>query len=209
MIIDTPHRTTARVTRLKNVGVKTVIRYYNHQNSTVLPDKCLTLQEAQAIVNAGMTIAVTFQQRQNQIADFNKAKGRLAGERAFALASGTIGQPPGSVIYFSVDRDFIAAAQLIAVVRFFEGVREAFASAGGPGYQVGAYGSGKVLERLRAEGLAQFFWLAQSTGWSGFQAFKNSGRWHLLQGPVTSVEGIGCDKNDFNPQQPDFGAFRL
>ena len=211
MIIDTPHRTTNRVTRLKNAGVKTIIRYYNHQNSNVLPNKCLTLQEAQAIVGAGMTIAVTFQQRQNQIADFNKIKGKRAGERAFALASGTIGQPKGSVIYFSVDRDFVSAANLNAVVKFFEGVRDGLAAAagGGASYQVGAYGSGKVLERLRGEGLAVFFWLAQSTGWSGFQSFKNSGRWHLLQGPIDTVETIECDPNDANPQRPDFGAFTI
>jgi hypothetical protein len=72
---------------------------------------------------------------------------------------------------------------------------------------IGAYGSGKVLDRLRTAGLAKFFWLAQSTGWSGFQAFKNSGRWHLLQGPETTVQTIDCDTNQSNPAKPDFGAF--
>jgi hypothetical protein len=100
MIIDTPHRTTAKVTNLKNAGVKTIIRYYNHQNSSALPNKCLTAGEAQAIHGAGMTIAVTFQQRQNQSADFNKTKGRAAGGRALDLAINTINQPEDSAIYF-------------------------------------------------------------------------------------------------------------
>lgn len=206
MIIDTPHKTTSKVTNLKNAGVKTIIRYYNHQNSNALPNKCLTASEAQAIHGAGMTIAVTFQQRQNQIADFNKTKGKAAGERALDLASNTINQPNNSVIYFSVDRDFVSAAELNAVDKFFEGVNGAF-SAAGASYQVGAYGSGKVLDRLRTAGLAKFFWLAQATGWSGFQAFKNSGRWHLLQGPVTTVQTIPCDTNQSNPAKPNFGAF--
>jgi hypothetical protein len=211
MIIDTPHSTKSKITKLKNAGVKTIIRYYNHKNSTSLPDKRLSIEEAQAIVNAGLRLAVTFQQRQNQIADFTKEKGKLAGERAFTYASGTIGQPKDSTIYFSVDRDFIKKAELAAIVRFFEGVREAFAAAAGngPSYKVGAYGSGKVLDHLRQKGLAEFFWLAQSTGWSGFRDFKESKRWHLLQGPVTSIQGLPCDKNDSNPDRPDFGSFTL
>jgi hypothetical protein len=206
MIIDTPHRTTAKVTNLKNAGVKTIIRYYNHQNSSALPNKCLTAGEAQAIHGAGMTIAVTFQQRQNQSADFNKTKGRAAGGRALDLAINTINQPEDSAIYFSVDRDFISVADLNKVDKFFEGVNETFADAGAS-HVIGAYGSGKVLDRLRTAGLAKFFWLAQSTGWSGFQAFKNSGRWHLLQGPETTVQTIDCDTNQSNPAKPDFGAF--
>lgn len=206
MILDTPHRTTSKVTQLKNAGVKTIIRYYNHQNSSVLPNKGLTAAEAQAIHGAGMTIAVTFQQRQNQIADFNKTKGTAAGVRALDLATNTINQPSTSVIYFSVDRDFISAADLGKVDKFFEGVNDAFTTAGA-NYGIGAYGSGKVLDRLRTAGLAKFFWLAQSTGWSGFQTFKNSGRWHLLQGPVTTVQTIDCDTNQSNPARPNFGAF--
>jgi len=153
-----------------------------------------------------MTIAVTFQQRQNQSADFNKTKGRAAGGRALDLAINTINQPEDSAIYFSVDRDFISVADLNKVDKFFEGVNETFADAGAS-HVIGAYGSGKVLDRLRTAGLAKFFWLAQSTGWSGFQAFKNSGRWHLLQGPETTVQTIDCDTNQSNPAKPDFGAF--
>jgi hypothetical protein len=211
MIIDTPWNTTNKLQQLSRAGVTTVIRYYNHSNSNHLPEKCLTIQEAQAIDGVGMRLAVTFQQRQNSIEDFTHEAGAKAGKGAFDYASGTIGQPKDSTIYFSVDHDFISSSELAAIVSFFEGVRDAFAAAAarGPCYSVGVYGSGTVLEHLHVKGLATFFWLAQSRGWSGYQAFKNSGNWHLLQGPEGKIDGFDIDPNDFNPNKPDFGLFTL
>lgn len=211
MIIDTPWNTTSALPQLSAAGVTAVVRYYNHSNSTTLPQKCLSAAEAQAIDAAGMRLAVTFQQRQNSVADFTQQAGQQAGAKAFDYASNTIGQPLNSTIYFSVDCDLFRASELAAVDSFFQGVSAAFAAAagGGPCYAVGVYGSGTVLDHLRNNGLAAFFWLAQSHGWSGYQAFKNSGHWHLLQGPPTLIAGLDVDTNDDNPAQPDFGGFTL
>jgi hypothetical protein len=207
-IIDTPWKTTARLPNLHAAGVRTIIRYYNHANSTKLPEKRVERAEALAIAAAGMGLAVVFQQRQKLIIDFTIDKGRAAGARAVELTA-SVGQPAGGVIYFGVDSDFVAASELLQIRRFFEGVKELLDSPapGQPPFIVGAYGSGKVLEHLRTNGLAARFWLAQSTGWSGYNAFKTSGRWHLLQGPETTVGGHPCDTNDANPALPDFGAF--
>ena len=81
-IIDTPWNTTSRLSCLKAQDVKTVIRYYNFSNSQNLPEKCLTLAEAQAICAQGMNIAVVFQQRQNRAEDFSELKGYETGRRA-------------------------------------------------------------------------------------------------------------------------------
>jgi hypothetical protein len=211
MIIDTPWNTKNELSQLAAAGVDTVVRYYNYSNSTTLPQKCLTAAEAKAIAAAGMKIAVTFQQKQNAVGDFSLAAGTAAGVQAFGYASATIGQPLSSTIYFSVDCDLYKSSEIAAVDAFFSGVRDAFtaASNGGPCYAVGVYGSGTVLDHLRGKGLATFFWLAQSHGWSGYTAFKNSGQWHLLQGAATKVAGLDVDTNDGNPANPDFGAFTL
>lgn len=211
MIIDTPWNTTGKLSQLAAAGVDTIVRYYNYSNSTTLPQKGLTAAEANAIAAAGMKLAVTFQQKQNSVGDFSLEAGTAAGVQAFGYASATIGQPFNSTIYFSVDCDLFRNSELAAVDSFFTGVRDAFAAAanGGASYAVGVYGSGTVLDHLRVKGLATFFWLAQSQGWSGYKDFKNSNRWHLLQGAATTVAGLDVDTNDDNPTRPDFGAFLL
>jgi hypothetical protein len=204
MIIDTPWNTVKALPRLKTAGVKTIIRYYNFSNSSVLPEKRMEKDEADAIHDAGMSIAVVFQQRQNDPGDFTPEKGRSACERAMELA-GNVGQPDGSGIYFGVDRDFVKKSQLDAVASYFEGVNEAMEKGlAGNRFAIGVYGSGLVLSTLGKAKLAKLMWLAQSTGWSGFDDFKASKKWHLLQGPVTKVGGHDCDTNEGNGK---FGAF--
>src|SRR5262245_23743298 len=102
-IIDTPFNTTSKIACLASQGVRTVIRYYNFSNSLNFPEKCLQLAEAQALSAHGLQIAVVFQQRQNQAADFTELKGVSTGRRAYRHAQDSIGQPTGSAIYFAVD----------------------------------------------------------------------------------------------------------
>ena len=73
-VIDTPFNTTSTISCLVSRGVGTVIRYYNFSNSLSFPEKCLQLPEAQALGSKGVRIAVVFQQRQNQLADFSELK---------------------------------------------------------------------------------------------------------------------------------------
>jgi hypothetical protein len=48
-------------------------------------------------------------------------------------------------------------------------------------YGVGAYGSGLVCKHLLDKKLADFCWLAMSTGWPQSKEFQSSGRWSLVQ----------------------------
>jgi hypothetical protein len=52
------------------------------------------------------------------------------------------------------------------VTEYFEGINEAFSTAGRP-YRIGGYGSGTTCRNLRSRQLATLFWLPLSTGWSG------------------------------------------
>jgi hypothetical protein len=212
MIIDTPVSTTSSIPCLLTQGVRTVVRYYNHSNSLTFPSKRLELAEAQALSAHGLQIAVTFQQRQNQAADFSEAKGLAAGNRAYRYAQDDIGQSAGSAIYFSVDFDATVSETNNAIVPFFNGVKQAFQaqSGGAPEYRVGAYSSGAVCKTLAAAGLIELTWLAMSQGFRGTREARAAGQFHLAQLPgEQKLCGLDCDFNEANAAQPDFGTFTL
>src|SRR6266508_3190724 len=121
-IIDTPFDTTPKISCLVSHGIGTVIRYYNFSNSRSFPEKCLQLAEAQALGSQGVRIAVVFQQRQNQVADFSQLKGEVAGRRAYPHAHDNIGQPGASAIYVAVDFDAVPIQIENNIAPYFEGV---------------------------------------------------------------------------------------
>src|SRR5262245_48658297 len=210
MIIDTPFNTTAKVSCLSAQGVQTVIRYYNFSNSLSFPEKRLELPEAEALTARGLQIAVVFQQRQNQVADFSEVNGIAAGRRAYRHAHDNIGQPSGSAIYFSVDFDANPAEIENQVAPYFAGIKNAFTqeSGGQVNYRVGAYASGLVCGSLARKGLIELTWLAMSRGFRGTREALNAGEFHLSQrAPAATLCGLGVDFNDDNPDRADFGAF--
>lgn len=211
-IIDTPWNTTAKLACLAANGVKTIIRYYNFSNSQRLPEKRLTLAEAQAISRQGLNIAVVFQQGQSGAADFSEVKGYEAGRRAYRYAYNDIGQPAGSGIYFSVDFDASASEIKQHVLPFFLGIQRAFdeVSGGNPIYRVGVYGSGATGNALTKAKLCSLVWLAMSRGFRGTREALDKGAYHLEQrAPEAVLCGLGVDYDFANPARPDFGAFSL
>lgn len=211
-IIDTPYNTTSKIPSLLSKGVKTVIRYYNFSNSSTFKDKRLELAEAELLSASGLNIAVTFQQRQNQIDDFSELKGIAAGRQAYRYARDHIGQSAGSGIYFSVDFDADKSAINTNVQPYFKGVQQAFneESAGNPQYRIGAYGSGLVCTTLSDNNLIELTWLAMSRGFLGTKEALKLGRYHLAQlAPEAKLCGLDVDFNEINPMYSDFGAFTL
>jgi hypothetical protein len=211
-IIDTPFNTASRIPCLVSQGVQTVIRYYNFSNSQSFPEKCLELAEAQTLGAQGMQIAVVFQQRQDQVADFTELKGVAAGRHAYRHAQDNIGQPAGSGIYFAVDFDASSSDITDNIAPYFEGVKRAFAeeSRGNPAYRIGAYGSGFVCTSLTTKGLIEFTWLAMSRGFRGTLEAFSIGEFHLAQRfPPTMLCGLSVDFNTPNLERPDFGAFTI
>src|SRR6478736_6727291 len=211
-IIDTPSNTQSSIQCLKSKGVTTVMRYYNFSNSSSFPHKRLELAEAEILSAAGLQIGVTFQQRQNQAADFSDLKGFAAGREAFRQAQHSIDQPAGSGIYFSVDFDASSSEIKNNVVPFFQGVHRAFneESGGSSTYRVGVYGSGLVSSSLAEKGLIELTWLAMSRGFRGTKQALQAGEFNLAQlAPETHLCGLDVDLNDPNPNRPDFGAFSI
>lgn len=211
-IIDTPWNTTSKLVSLAAEGVKTIIRYYNFSNSQTLPEKCLTLAEAQAICSQGMTVAVVFQQRQSKAEDFSETKGYEAGRRAYRYALNDIGQPEGSGIYFAVDFDATDQEIKRFVAPYFQGVHRAFeeVSGGQPIYRVGLYGSGATSSTLSKKKLCSLIWLAMSRGFRGTREAINNGNYHLEQrAPAATLCGLDVDYDFVNPQKTDFGSFAV
>lgn len=207
-IIDVSSNVAAHSGRLAAAGVKTVIRYYNHRNSTVLPSKCLTAEELAALLGAGLSVAVVFEQHggaDGAIEDFGPEAGDRDAARALELAA-DLGQPEGSAIYFAVDWDYSHDADLDRITSYFEHVRRAL----GDRYAPGVYGSGTVGDRLKAAALVEHVWLSGSLGWSGTRAALEAGRWSIFQKylHITSeIGGFGCDGNVANPAHDNYGQF--
>lgn len=123
-IIDVASNVGDFASDLAAAGVKTVIRYYNHRNSSRNPSKCLTPSELQALRDAGLSIAVVFEQRggaplsrtdSSHIEDFGAEKGRSDAERALDLAR-QMEQPSGSG-YISILRPRLSSARLSLISR--------------------------------------------------------------------------------------------
>jgi hypothetical protein len=211
-IIDTPWNTTAKLGALAANGVTTIFRYYNYSNSQRLPEKCLTLAEAQAISAQGILIGVVFQQGQNGPTDFNEIKGYEAGLRAYRYAHNDISQPAGSGIYFSVDFDASAENIKNNVMPFFRGIQRAFneVAGGQPIYRVGVYGSGATATALTKAKLSDLVWLAMSRGFRGTREALEAGNYNLEQrAPEAVLCGLGIDYDYANPANLDCGAFKL
>jgi len=209
-IIDTPWRTTSALSRLKGIGVETIIRYYNFENSRVLPEKRIEAEEAAAIAAHGLTLAVVFQQRQNGAEDFSQEQGYRAGQRAARYAREVIGQPSGSGLYFAVDYDAGAPDIDRCIGPYFDGVGAAMAdeSGGKPAFRIGVYGSGLVAQRLLEHNCVELVWLSMSHGFQGTQEALTAGSFDLYQiAPATRLCGLDVDYNAPNPDGRAFGAF--
>lgn len=207
--VDAAVNLATQATCLKTNGFDFAIRYYNIKNSKQLPEKRLTLPEAQALVRAGLQIGAVFEEGISQ-SSFNHATGLAHAGVAHDLATNKIGQPAGGAIYFAVDFDATPAEVATGIKPYFEGIRDGLAAAGGgtARYSVGVYGSGLACSSLLDSGLATFTWLSQSTGFPGSKQFAKDKLYNLIQFLPKSVCGIDLDPDETNPGKPS-GLFTV
>ncbi len=208
--IDVAMNVSGFADQLHHAGVRTVIRYYNHRNSSVLPTKRLDPPEAEVLADAGLNLMTVFQQRGGaggHIEDLDAESGSADATRALELAA-ALGQPEGSAIYFAVDHDFYKQSELNSIRPYFERVREVL----GNRYRVGCYGSGTVGGTMQRAGLVDLIWLAGATGWSGTKDMLQTDAWALFQKDLHKTwpgGGFSYDGNVLNPAFPDHGQFVL
>jgi uncharacterized protein (TIGR02594 family) len=207
-IIDVPSDVAEFADDLAQAGVKTVIRYYNHRNSSSLPTKCLTRPELATLHAAGLSVAVVFQQRggaDGNLDDLDQQSGAVDAGRARTLAE-AMDQPTGSAIYFAVDFDYFRSSELAQIGAYFDSVRQGLDGQ----YLVGVYGSGTVGRHLKRRGLVDHIWLAGAMGWSGTRDALSAGDWSIFQKQLSARSDIGgftYDGNIINPSLASFGQF--
>ena len=178
-VIDTPWNTISHLGDLKSAGVRVIVRYYNRANSSKLPEKRIEEAEARAISDAGMKLAVVYQQRggkDGHIEDLDAASGAADAARSLELAD-RIGQPDGSAIYFAVDWDYFHNSHLDSIQAYFAAAKKKLDGK----FRLGVYGSGTVSARLRDAGLVDYIWLPAATGWSGTKDMLKTDAWAIYQ----------------------------
>jgi hypothetical protein len=201
-------RTSA--TCLRQAGLEFVFRYYSASEW-----KRMGFTEAAALSAAGLKLAVVYEDgplEENAGGYFTAARGTRHGRNAYQWASDIIHQPKGSAIYFAVDYDYTDTANLNGVKAYFAAVRAAIAEESGQGgsldYKIGVYGSGKVCRLIKeANSLAEYSWLAESTGWTGYQNYRNV--CDVLQAIRTGSICQLDNYEDCTGRVADFGAFGI
>jgi hypothetical protein len=197
--MDASTNCTDFVSCIREAGMRFVVRYYSR-----FVRKTLTATEARAIGDAGLNVAVVYQDAQDNLDSFTPALATRNADKALELAS-TIGQPAGSAIYFAVD--FNPASEEIRgpIAEYFQTVNQAFRDSG---FAIGVYGSGLICRLIRDASLAQFAWLSGSTGFRESAAFRP--RAHLIQVlPSRNICNGRLNIDDDIAQTEDFGAFQV
>lgn len=201
-VIDTNHDTTRKLAQLKAGGIMTIIRYINPLGTS--GEKTVKPAEAKAIAEAGLRLGLVCEGwGGTQGRGVDRASGDRDGERCRDYAK-TIGAPAGACVYFAVDVD-MTNAQITTLARpYFEEIKKDFE---GSGFRVGVYGPGAVCDAMQKANLAELTWLSNAMGWNGSRAYRDSGRWNLLQHLPMTVAGLDTDPDDINPQRSDIGDF--
>ena len=189
--------------KMREVGIATIIRYYDHENET-LPGKTLRRPERDAIAGAGFSLAVAFQHRNNRLTSFTPERGQQDAERSLLLAQEN-GQPKKSAIYFGVDGPW-GEAELPHVRAYFEQAAPRIRAAG---YRVGIYGGGFKCQQIVGAGLADLCWLSNAKRWPGFaERLADRKSWRLRQALPETCGDRQVDFNFSHTRNTDFGQWR-
>jgi Domain of unknown function (DUF1906) len=207
VVVDSSETCEAQVVALASLGVKAVFRYYALKKQSQLPTKRITKSEADAILEAGLSLGIAYQYMNSSLPTFNVVRAEMDADTCFEQGE-VINQAIGSTIYFGVDNDFNAPEHVRSIIGYFEKINDLFAARGGP-YRVGVYGPGAICGELFQRRLVEHTWIAGfSTGWSGGPAFYNQGSWNLFQNALElPIGNIRLDTNIVNIAAPKIGAF--
>lgn len=207
-VVDSSDNVTPALARLKDMGVRTIFRYYARARQPEVPDKILGPTEARGILQAGFSLAVVYQYYASNYANFNAAQGQRDAEFAVGYAANRINQPRGSAIFFGVDGSW-RQSEMGPIMAHFKSIVKVCRAYG---YKVGVYGSGLTCDMLQKAGLVSYTWLPKSRGWWGSIDYFNQRKWSLFQSvheyPVPGT-GVKVDLNVLASGGGDFGQWSL
>jgi hypothetical protein len=199
--IDVPHDASDALNEIRDSKIDFVARYYRSPTSRW---PALSAREAQGLSALGLNLVTVWEWHSHQPEYFSYNSGYADGISAYNQAK-TVGQPPGSAIYFAVDYNARSADIDGPIRQYFQGVNAALAAASGgrPDYKVGVYGSGAVCDAMKRGGLARYAWLTGSVAWTGTYSYDD---WNIRQGGHFSVLSFNHDANE---AKEDYGGFRV
>jgi hypothetical protein len=208
-VVDVSFSCGGHASFLAGAGIKTIIRYYSRD--TGLPTKRLTRPEAEQFAAAGLKIGIVHEAKHgDKPIAFSHDLGVMDATYSRDYGRQVIRQPSGSAIYFGVDFDVTSQQLQGRIIPYFTGVASVLRLPNGsPSYKIGVYGSGRVCSELQTQGLVDYTWLAQSTGWADYNAYKQAKRWAIRQLMPVHVGEIEGDPDIVNPDTDDIGDFML
>jgi hypothetical protein len=187
---DTPRNVASLVGAIAGAGNDFVGRYLSQSTW-----KVVDATEASAIAAAGIALVLLYEDGPTAATYFSFGRGQSDGLRAAQQAC-LLGAPADTAIYFAVDYDASSTDISGPISQYFTGVLgslKSYATSGNPTYVAGVYGSGATCSGITGAGLASFGWLAQSTGWSGYDSYLG---WTIKQGASTVQLGISVDPDN-------------
>jgi hypothetical protein len=180
---DTTENTGSQAVQIRSSGFDFVGRYLSKSTW-----KLIRPAEAQALQAAGLALVLVYEDGPTSVSYFSSGKGGSDALRALAQAK-ALGAPAGTAIYFTVDYDASGSDIAGPVAGYFNEVAAALA-ADPSGYVAGVYGSGQTCTAIRNGGSVRYTWLAQSTGWAGYDL---PGPWNIKQGQPTMSCSLSVD----------------
>lgn len=199
-IVDMAIDPTPYLEKFKSDGVECIIGYM----SSIWPSgpKCWSPARARALQKSGLAMGIVHE-------GWGGVNGRgISGpdglrDGQFCRQNAVlIGAVKGAAVYFAVDTDYTVSQVNALVVPYFTQIRKAFSDGL---LKVGVYGSGLVCSTLKAKGLVDYTWLAQSTGWAGYHDWLDKA--DLVQGRETHLEGADIDTDIVSANAHDAGLF--
>jgi Domain of unknown function (DUF1906) len=207
MIIDSDIGFEGNVQALTNNNVDTIGRYYceatdPHHYKLILP------KEAGQIAKAKIRLFTIFEQA------VDLTNGTTHANSAMTCAQ-AIGQPPGSAIYFGIEKaGGFTQADMGQITTYFKDIEKAIAGK----FDIGIYSNGTPCRVLKKAGLVKYTWLAAASyTHDGTWDFYTSGLWTLAQAGPLDINTNLMPKSwpamaqpwtlDVNFANGDFGSF--
>lgn len=177
--LDTSSDISLAAPALKAAGYAWIGRYCINPADTHIPGKALTKTEAQAISDAGLSLVSIYETNPVSEWYFTEDQAIYDANAAASVGYKLFDMLLTCPVYFAVDCD----VQPEVVLQYFQELYNQFGKKIGP--PIGVYGSGSVCQALLDAGLVSYTWLAQSTGWAGWEAFKPKAT--IIQGPQHAI----------------------
>ena len=185
---------------LYNDGYKIVGRYLTNVKGG--RDKKMDINEFRTILKSGLRVFLIFQEGNENPSHFVEGNGKIDCLKAVKAAE-EIKAPYNSVIYFTVDCDFMDYEVTEKVIPYFEEVKQTMNELNSK-YRIGIYGSRNICIRTWEKKLTEFSFVSDmSTGYSGNLGYPMPKNWSFDQFSEYKFKNqFSLDKNAYSGRDP-------